>query len=113
MPMRAWARTPLYREVVGWTASDVEMGGYSDFCMNTPATARTVVGICHARGVNAGFPPQWLIYLNVADLESGLKAYVERGGTLLGNIRHMGTGDRYCVIQDPAGAVAALFEPAR
>jgi hypothetical protein len=25
----------------------------------------------------------------------------------------MGRASRYCVIEDPAGAVAALFEPAR
>ena len=26
----------FYREVAGWTASAVNMGGYDDYCMNPP-----------------------------------------------------------------------------
>lgn len=69
------------------------MGGDSDFCMNQPADGKTVVGICHARGENASLPPR-------------------RGGKVICLRREMG-GGKMAVIRDPAGAVAALFEPGK
>lgn len=55
----------FYSEVVGWKHSPVDMGGYCDFNMLTPFGDNGVAGICHARGVNEGLPPQWLIYITV------------------------------------------------
>ena len=34
----------FYKEVVGWTVSDVDMGGYHDFCMNQPEDGTTIAG---------------------------------------------------------------------
>lgn len=98
----------FYRKVVGWKSSPVNMGGYEDFCMNTPADGKTVAGICHARGENAALPPQWLLYITVADLDVSLKKCRAAGGKVLIKARSLGEG-RMAVIQDPAGAVAALF----
>lgn len=97
----------FYCKVVGWTASPLDMGGYADFCMQPPG-GETVAGICHARGVNAKIPPQWLIYITVADVEESAKRCMELGGKVLDGPRTVGNG-RFCVIQDPAGAVAALW----
>lgn len=100
----------FYQAVVGWTATPVDMGGYEDFCMTVPASGRTVAGICHAKGENAGLPAQWLLYLNVEDLEKSLEACRTRGGEVQGRIRRMPGIGRFCVIRDPAGAVSALFQ---
>ena len=100
----------FYSEVVGWSATGVEMGGYSDFCMNGPQTDNPVAGICHARGLNAGLPPVWLIYITVADLDASMARCVELSGQVILGPRMMGAQGRYCVVRDPAGAVAALFE---
>ena len=102
----------FYKAVVGWTATPVGMGGYDDYCMNVPQSGRTVAGISHARGENLGLPAQWLLYLNVADLESSLGICIVKGGKALTEIRTMPGIGRFCVIQDPAGAVAALFQSA-
>ncbi len=51
----------FYRDVAGWTVTDVDMWGYADYCMNAPGSGAPVAGICHARGVNAALPPLWLI----------------------------------------------------
>ena len=99
----------FYQDVAGWKATEVAMGDYSDFSMSA-ADGTTVAGICHARGENAKLPPQWLIYINVADIDGSVKRAVDLGGKLVTKIREMG-GGRMCVIRDPAGAVAALFEP--
>jgi hypothetical protein len=100
----------FYQAVVGWKSSPVPMGGYEDYCMEVPGSGRTVAGICHARGANAGFPAQWLLYFNVPDLEQSLAACVLQGGKPLTDILTMPGVGRYCVIQDPAGAVSALFQ---
>lgn len=98
----------FYRAVVGWRAEGEDMGGYEDFNMLTPA-GDCVAGICHARGANAAVPAQWMIYLVVADLDASLAEVAARGGEVVVEPRTMGAA-RYCVIQDPAGAVAALYQ---
>lgn len=102
----------FYHEVVGWGTADVDMGGYSDFCMTESPTSNSVAGICHARGLNAEVPPVWLIYITVADLDASMAKCRELGGEVIAGPRRMGQQGRYCVVRDPAGAVAALFEHA-
>lgn len=103
----------FYQGVTGWTTSPVAMGGYQDFCMHPPGEAQPVAGICHARGSNAGLPTVWLIYITVDDLEQSMRRCQELGGKLLRPPMGTGPNDRYCVIEDPAGAVCALFQPAQ
>jgi uncharacterized protein len=98
----------FYRAVAGWSTSDVKMGDYSDFCVHPTPEAPPVAGICHARGENANLPPQWLIYITVADLDASIAQCKAKGGKVLAGPRAMG-GARFCVIQDPAGAVAGLY----
>ena len=97
----------FYCKVVGWKTSPVDMGGYNDFNMNLPGSSETVAGICHARGPNAKLPPQWLIYITVADVDESAKRCVELGGKIIDGPKPMGDL-QFCVIEDPAGAVAAL-----
>ncbi len=101
----------FYREVVGWKVTELSMGDYNDYCMNAPAGGKTVAGVCHARGTNADLPPQWLIYLTVADLERSMARCRELGGKVIAGPKGAAGQERYCVIQDPAGAVAALYQP--
>ena len=99
----------FYSKVVGWKSSPVDMGGYNDFNMNLPGSGETVAGICHARGPNAKLPPQWLIYITVADVDESAKRCVELGGKIIDGPKAFGGETRVCVIQDPAGAVAAII----
>ena len=100
----------FYAKVVGWESQDVDMGVYSDFSMIPPGGTEAVAGICHARGTNANLPPQWLIYIVVEDLERSATRCAELGGEVIDGPRSLGQG-RFCVIQDPAGAVCALYQP--
>jgi len=100
----------FYGSVTGWKPEPVGMGDYNDYNMTEPESGNPVAGICNARGVNAGLPAHWLLYVNVADIETSATKCVELGGKLLTPIKSMGSMGRYCVIQDPAGAVAGLFE---
>ena len=99
----------FYETVVGWSSSSVSMGDYSDYSM-TDAEGNVVAGICHARGENDGIPPCWLMYVTVADLDASVEKCLSSGGKVVDGPRATGNA-RIAVIQDPAGAVLALFEP--
>jgi hypothetical protein len=98
----------FYTEVVGWRPEPVPMGEYEDFTM-VPPGGEGAVGICHARGGNAGLPAQWMIYILVADLDASMASCKRLGGEVIAGPKSMGAS-RYCVVKDPAGAVAALFQ---
>lgn len=97
----------FYAKVVGWTSTGQDMGGYEDFNMFA-SHGECVAGVCHARGPNAKIPPQWLMYVAVEDVAAAAARCVEAGGKVLDGPKSMG-GKMFCVIQDPAGAVMALF----
>ena len=99
----------FYQRVVGWTAKAEEMGGYSDFSMIPPGADEPVAGVCHARGANADLPAQWLMYIVVEDVALSAARCAELGGKVLSGPRPT-AGGRFCVIQDPAGAVCALYQ---
>jgi predicted enzyme related to lactoylglutathione lyase len=101
----------FYSNVIGWKPAPVSMGDYNDFSMNSPETGRTMAGICHSRGANADLPPQWLIYFTVEDVDKSAELCAVNGGKVIAGPKNMGKFGRFCVIQDPAGAVAALFSP--
>lgn len=111
----------FYAEVVGWQVTSLGMPApedgpgagedYADHVMESVApdgTTGAVAGVCHARGTNRGMPPQWLLYVRVADLGASVAAVEARGGRVLQGPRSMGSGT-LAVIQDPAGAVLGLW----
>jgi len=95
----------FYAEVVGWSSERFE----GDFTMVQPGSRLPVAGICHASGINANLPAQWLVYIAVDDLDRSIEACRRAGGKVVHGPRAAGSG-RICVIQDPAGAVAALYQ---
>ena len=99
----------FYKAVVGWEAEDVSMGDYSDYVMKMPG-GDGVAGVCHARGNNAELPSGWLIYITVANVDASAKACTDKGGKLVVEPRGL-AGGRFCVIEDPGGSVAALYQP--
>jgi predicted enzyme related to lactoylglutathione lyase len=100
----------FYSDVIGYSHSEIKMGEYSDFCMNSPTDKQTKVGICHSRGQNADIPVGWMIYFNVENLDQSMKMVVEQGGSILSGPRGSEKNGRYCFIQDPAGAMCALYQ---
>jgi predicted enzyme related to lactoylglutathione lyase len=99
----------FYKAVVGWGHEDVSMGDYADYSM-TAAGGEAVSGICHARGSNAELPSGWLIYITVDDVEASAVACEAHGGEVIVPVQRL-AGGRFCVIRDPAGATAALYQP--
>ena len=111
----------FYAEVVGWKVTPLGMPapedgpgageGYSDYVMESVApdgSTDAVAGVCHARGSNRGIPPQWLMYVRVADLDASIAAAEAGGGRVLHGPRSMGSGT-LAVVEDPAGAALGLW----
>ncbi len=107
----ASATRDFYRQVVDWSVQDVEMEDaserYADYNMfgddGNPAA-----GVCHARGVNLGLPPIWMIYLPVGDLAESVRRVREEGGEII-KAKRESDGEYACaVVQDPVGAHLAL-----
>ena len=99
----------FYQEVIGWKVDNISMGEYDDYAMLEPNNREAVAGVCHAQGVNKDLPPAWLPYFLVADIEQSIAAVQAKGGTLMTEIKAMGS-DKYAVIKDPAGAVCAIYQ---
>ena len=106
----------FYKNVVGWEDAGVKMKDddeiYEDFSMNAPGSETPMAGICHKKGSNSDLPSQWLIYITVKNLDQSIFQCENLGGKVISGPKDMGKIGSYCVIQDPAGAVAALFQPA-
>lgn len=100
----------FYENVIGWSSSGVDMGGYEDFTMLASDGETPVAGVCHSRGANADIPPYWIPYFIVEDLDQGIQSVNSGGGAIVSGPRTAGSTGRYCIIRDPAGAYAALFQ---
>jgi len=107
----ASATRDFYRQVVDWSVQDVEMedasGRYADYNM-VGADGNPAAGVRHARGVNLGLPPIWMIYLPVGDLAESVRRVREEGGEIIKTTR--GNDGKYAcaVVQDLVGAYLAL-----
>ena len=100
----------FYEKVVGWKSEDVSMGDYEDYSMTAPGTSEVVAGICHSRGSNAELRGGWLIYITVKDIGASAAACTANGGKVVVSPREL-SGGQFCLIEDPSGATAALYQP--
>jgi len=66
----------------------------------------------HEQALARGARPHWLGYLEVADVDAALAAFVSRGATPLGTKWLNAQGLEAAVVRDPGGAILALAKPA-
>jgi len=60
-----------------------------------------------------GFPPSWLYYITVDDLDAALQITKARGGQVLNGPMDVPGGDRVAQCLDPQGGAFALHENAK
>ena len=101
----------FYEKVVGWKSTGTDMGEYQDYCMSPAGSDEPIGGICHKKGPNAGMPSQWLMYINVENLDQSIKSCCDLGGKIVCEPRDLGSFGSVAVIEDPAGAVVAIIQP--
>lgn len=98
----------FYSKVVGWKPEALQVDDYNDYVMSSP-DGTPISGVCHKKGPNAALPSQWLMYVTIENMEKSLHECEINGGKIISPPKDGGNG-MYAVIQDPAGAVMALFE---
>ncbi|MBX2801259.1 MAG: VOC family protein [Myxococcales bacterium] len=97
----------FYPEVLGWSASTVEMDGSS-----MPIFAKGEQTLCHVRGpMMDGEPSHWNSYLRVDDVDASTAAAKEHGGNVVVEPTDIAPG-RFSVVTTPSGAHLHLFKEA-
>lgn len=101
----------FYKEVVGWQEQEVAMKDnndtYADYAMMIDNDT-AVSGICNQRGVNKNIPPQWIMYINVENVEESLQKVIKLGGKLIMESKKKDGSYNFVIVEDPAGAVFGL-----
>ncbi len=100
----------FYCEVIGWTASELSMGAYSDYLIAPATNEDPIAGVCHQKGTNADLPSQWLLYVTVENLDKSLEKCTALAGKIIQSPKKSMNNSRFAVIQDPGGAYMALYE---
>jgi predicted enzyme related to lactoylglutathione lyase len=104
------AATAFYVALFGWekqSANDTgePVGIYQEF--GRPGMP---LGGIYRKPADMPFPPFWLPYAKVPDIQASLAAVKAGGGTILMGPREIPDGDRIAQCLDPQGAVFALHQ---
>jgi len=106
------AAKKFYTSLFGWAVDDSPIGPddfYSMFKLdgrNTGA-AYTMRKEQRAQGV----PPNWMLYISVADADQAVSKAAQLGATVLAPAFDVLDVGRMAVIQDPTGAIFSVWQP--
>jgi predicted enzyme related to lactoylglutathione lyase len=99
----------FYGAVFGWELEDVPVPDAPPYTL-AKIGGKTVAAL-YQRGEDVPGPPAWLSYVTVEDAEASAAGAAELGATTIDGARDvMGIG-RMAVLQDPTGAVFAIWQP--
>ena len=97
----------FYAKLFGWNFEEYPMGSVP---YSVVKVAQEDVGGMMATPPEAqGMPPAWGIYVTVGDVDATAKSAQELGGRVLVAPRDIPDVGRFCVIQDPQGAVISAI----
>ena len=99
----------FYSELIGWKTFDSGMPGikYTIF----KAGEKGVGGLmAMPEDVPDQVPSHWMAYIAVDDVDSRLEKAKQLGATLIHGPQDIPTVGRFCIIQDPTGAVISLIK---
>ena len=102
----------FYTQLFGWDFVDNPMGPDSVYTI-LKLNGKDVGGLYELMpDMKAqGIPPNWLSYVAVADADASAEQAKAQGATVLNGPLDVGTLGRMAVVQDPTGAVFALWQP--
>jgi uncharacterized protein len=98
------AATKFYSELFGWELEDIE-GSDQAYKVIKRQDGGANGGM---RPAGENEPPFWLVYFGTDDIEAKVKQAAENGANTIMEATDIGMG-RIAVLQDPQGAVFALF----
>jgi hypothetical protein len=106
------AAKSFYSSLFGWASQDFPMGPnglYTMFQLEGRETA--AVYTMHSEQRSQGVPPHWMIYIAVESADAAASRVPQLGGNLLAPPFDVYDVGRMALVQDPAGAVLALWQP--
>jgi predicted enzyme related to lactoylglutathione lyase len=101
------AAKALYGELFGWEYETMPMPG-SDYTV-VKVDGKAVAGIMDMPPECKGMEPCWGIYITVDDVDSVARGVVDLGGKILKPVFDIPEVGRFCVFQDPQGAVLSAM----
>ena len=104
----------FYTGLFGWTVEDRPIGNGAYYTMLF-SHGRSVAALYQqdTQQQATGVPPHWLSYISVESADRTAEQVRGLGGTVLDDPFDVLDVGRMAVIQDPTGAVVALWEPRR
>jgi uncharacterized protein len=99
------ASAAFYGELFGWSFD--EFPGDEPYRVIKNSDGHSNGGI--TTGLPPGTPPHWLVYFGAEDADASVARVGELGGSTLLAPMDLGPGLRIAVVQDPQGAVFALY----
>jgi hypothetical protein len=98
----------FYSEVVGWQATDSGMPGM-DYTIFKAGDKQAAGMMAMPKEIPNEVPPHWMAYIAVDDVDSAAAKTREHGGQVIHGPEDIPDVGRFCVIQDPVGAVVSLI----
>lgn len=96
----------FYSELFGWNLAEKAMG--MDYTL-VKADGKAIGGVMAMPEEAKGMPPSWGAYVTVDDVDRVAGDAVRLGGKVLVPPRDIPEVGRFCVIQDPQGAVISAI----
>ena len=101
----------FYGDLIGWKMTDQQMGDFTYTMLTPPGSKEPVGGMMQMDGPQwEGIPPHWMPYIMVENVDDSAKRVTELGGKLNLPPTDIPKIGRFCVIEDPTGAVIALYQ---
>lgn len=106
------AAKAFYGEILGWTANEMPMGDGQTYSM-MQKNGLDAGGIAMQQpGAKAmGAPPAWTNYVTVENADDAVAKAASLGGNVLMPAMDVMEAGRMAVLQDPTGAVFAVWQP--
>ncbi|HEY3769664.1 MAG TPA: VOC family protein [Candidatus Angelobacter sp.] len=108
------AAKTFYTSLFGWAVEDSPMGPNDFYSMFKLAGRDTGAAYSMRKEQRAeGVPPNWMLYISVANADQAVAKAAQAGGTVLSPAFDVMDAGRMAVIQDPTGAIFSLWESKR
>jgi len=101
------AAKTFYSKLFGWDTEDMSMPGMTYTVVKTGGNG--IGGIMTMPKEAQGIPPAWGTYVTVDDVDATAKTAGQLGAKLLVPPTDIPDVGRFCVIQDPQGAVISAI----
>ena len=108
----------FYAQTFGWKPEAIDMGPMGTYTLFKPSNAKAddkgnnVAGMMAMPPNMKGVPSNWIAYFAVTDCDASTKKANELGGKTIAPPMDIPNIGRFSMVQDPQGAVFALFKTA-